>query len=109
METYRVICVYEPTYRHLAGSERNYWHFKRGAWRVAGVWDVSDVTNPFKIVTHGSRALGVLSIRKPQIGTRVNPKKLLEEYARMQQINAEADRQWTEFQQFRMRGYDHDA
>lgn len=80
MALYRVLCKYEPTYRHLAGSGRDAWHFSRGAWRVFETWDVTSVTAPLPVTTWGKRALGVLSLRRPRKGTRVNPRKLLQEY-----------------------------
>jgi len=84
MQVFRVVCVYEPKYRHLSGSDSANWHFSRGAWRVADSWDLTDVTAPLRSVLWSSPDVGlaVLAIRKPRNGTRVNPAALLKEYQR---------------------------
>ena len=79
MKIFRVLCKFESGYRHLSGSDKKCWHFSRGAWRVVDSQNVTSVTNPESIKIRQG-LLGVLAVRKPRNGTRVDPRKLLQEY-----------------------------
>lgn len=84
--TYRVWCEYRPDFRRANGGTARGPKRGRGAWIVRGVTKVHDETRPLQSSGWFPTCLGVLSPSSPQAGTRVSPRKLLDEHLEQRRL-----------------------
>lgn len=98
METYRIVCRFEPGHKRLAGQIAGTKTRKtqRGAWRVLDAYqypaehftigwnaDAVQVSRgwiPDPEATPSARSLGILTARPQRVGTLCDPFKLLKEW-----------------------------
>ena len=79
---YRIVCAYRPDYKRADGGDpAGPIQGRFGAWVVDEVWPIAGTPNRVhKVVTPFGDSVGVASVKPRRVGTRVNPRLVLQNF-----------------------------